>query len=340
VLLSYQGGYAAYTKVGGTPPIAPPEIIGLGGNTKIAQRFIPVGQAFFVFGSASGGTIAFNNSQRIFVKENDPNSFELFRSTNSILAANSNATTNSNDHYGLSEFAKIRLGFYSANNLHRQLLFGFMDDNASDYYDAGYDGILLDIQPNDMYFKNQGNNLIIQGVGSFVPNKRYALTVKTNQAGFIKIKLDGVENFDANRKIFIFDAETRLFHNIKNQPFSVKLNAGTYENRFYLTFLSNNNSLAVSNQKTSNSLETNTPESIDVTFENTNQILQITNTSINTIVHKVYLYNLVGQLVTVWDVKNDNQSNIQIPITANSTGVYFVKVETTDGNMSKKISIK
>ncbi len=33
-------------------------------------------------------------------------------------------------------------------------------------------------------------------------------------------------------------------------------------------------------------------------------------------------------------------ANIQIPMNANSTGVYIVKVETTNGNISKKISIK
>ena len=58
-LQGYQGGYAAYTKVGGVPPIAPAGIAGLGGNSKIAQRFIPVGQGFFVYGSATGGTIYF-----------------------------------------------------------------------------------------------------------------------------------------------------------------------------------------------------------------------------------------------------------------------------------------
>jgi hypothetical protein len=54
----------------------------------------------------------------------------------------------------------------------------------------------------------------------------------------------------------------------------------------------------------------------------------------------VYLYNLVGQLVNTWDVRNENQANIQIPMSSNSTGVYIVKVETSNGSFSKKISIK
>ena len=81
-------------------------------------------------------------------------------------------------------------------------------------------------------------------------------------------------------------------------------------------------------------------EALDVNFENTNQVLQITNSDSTTTVNKVHLYNLVGQLVNTWDVRNENQNNIQIPMTSNSTGVYIVKVETSNGSFSKKISIK
>ena len=335
VLQDYQGGYAAYTKVGGTPPIAPPGINGLGGNTKIAQRFIPVGQGFFVFGSATGGNITFNNSQRIFVKENDPASFELFRSTNQITPRNAN------DAYVVKEFAKIRLGFNSVNNYHRQILLGFMNEDASDNFDPGYDGVLLDDQPNDMYFRNQDKNLIIQGVGFFNQNKKHPLSIKVNQTGVVEIVLDDVENFDMNRKVFIFDNLTGSFHNIKTQPFKIKLIAGVHNDRFFLTF-TNRHITNVVVKQSNNSLnkEESTNENIDVNYENTNQVLQVSNDDINVMVKNVYLYNLVGQLVSTWDVRNETQANIQIPITANSTGVYIVKVETTNGSFSRKISIK
>ena len=339
VLQDYQGGYAAYTKVGGTPPIAPPGINGLGGNTKIAQRFIPVGQGFFVFGSATGGNITFNNSQRIFVKENDPASFELFRSTNQITPRN--IPRNANDAYVVKEFAKIRLGFNSVNNYHRQILLGFMNEDASDNFDPGYDGVLLDDQPNDMYFRNQDKNLIIQGVGFFKENKKHPLSIKVNQAGIVEIVLDDVENFDLNRKVFIFDNLTGLFHNIKTQPFKVKLIAGVHNDRFYLTFTNRNTTNVVAKQS-NNSLnkEESTNENIDVNYEITNQVLQIVNEQINVTVINVFLYNLVGQLVNTWDVRNEYQNNIQIPMSSNSTGVYIVKVETSNGSFSKKISIK
>ncbi len=337
ILQNYQGGYAAYTKVGGTPPIAPPGINGLGGNTKIAQRFIPVGQGFFVYGSATGGTIAFNNSQRIFIKENDPASFEIFKSAQQNISANPNANTNANDPYEVTEYAKIRLGFNSANNFHRQILIGFMDENASDDFDPGYDGVHIDNQQNDMCFRSQDTNLIIQGVGYFDENKKHAISVKTNQTGDIEIVLDDIENFDSNRKIFIYDDQTGLYHNIKNQPFSVKLNEGVYNDRFFLTFNKNNgNNVTPSKSISSSSIS----DSVEVKYENTNQVLQITNEDKDTTINQVYLYNLVGQMVNTWDVRNENQTNIQIPMNANAAGVYVVKIETSNGTMSKNVSMK
>ena len=340
VLQGYQGGYAAYTKVGGTPPIAPAGISGLGGNTKIAKRFIPVGQGFFICGSALGGNITFNNSQRIFVKENDPTSFEIFKTNNQMtIASNTNAITNANDSFYTPQFAKIRLGFNSANNYHRQILLGFMDGKATDGIDFGYDGVLLDNQPNDMCFRTSNTNLIIQGVGYFNPARRHPLSIKVDQKGYIEIVLDDVENFDPNRKIFIFDNETGLFHDIKTQPFRIKLVVGVYNDRFFLTFINRSTTSVIANQMKTNSDEIENG-AIDVKYVNTNEVLQITNEDQNANINQVYLYNLVGQLINVWDVRNENQPNILIPMDANSTGVYIVKIETTNGSISRKISIE
>ena len=307
----------------------------------MAQRFIPVGQAFFVFGSASGGNITFNNTQRLFVKENDPSSFEMFRTTNPSLTTNPNTVVNANDAYTVHQFSKIRLGFNSANNFHRQILIGFMDGKATDNFDLGYDGVHLDDQLNDMYFRSQGKSLIIQGVGAFNAIKRYPIGIKINQTGYVEIVLDGVENFDVNRKIFIFDSETGLYYNIKTRAFKIKLPAGVYNDRFYLTFVNRPTENVANYQvKTIADDSENLNESINVKFENTNEMLRIANEDANTIVNQVYLYNLVGQLVNVWDVRNENQTNIQIPMDSNSTGVYIVKIETTNGSFSEKISIE
>lgn len=335
VLSAYQGGYAAYTKTGGTPPIAPAGINGTGGNTKIAQRFIPVGQSFFVAGSTAGGNIVFNNNQRLFVKEDNAASFQLFRSNSSLTSTTSANSTeiNANDPYMIDTFSKVRLGFNSNNNYHRQILLGFMNQNASNNYDPGYDGIHIDNQPSDMCFISNKKQLTIQGVGYFNDNKKYQLEVKTDVAGNVQFVLDGLENFNSNQNVYILDKHDNTFHNIKNQAFEIMLAAGTYSDRFYLCFTSRKNSTVKIDE------DNIAAGDIQVMFTSTNHNLNIINTS-EELVNTVTLFNIVGQFITQWDIKDKDQTNIQIPIENLSAGTYLVKIKSNTGDINKKIIIQ
>ncbi|WP_299684882.1 choice-of-anchor D domain-containing protein, partial [uncultured Dokdonia sp.] len=64
----YQAGYALYTLSGGTPAVSHPDVSNIGSGTKTPERYIAVGQGFFV-AADSDGDIVFNNSQRNFVRE-------------------------------------------------------------------------------------------------------------------------------------------------------------------------------------------------------------------------------------------------------------------------------
>jgi hypothetical protein len=63
-------------------------------------------------------------------------------------------------------------------------------------------------------------------------------------------------------------------------------------------------------------------------------------TGFSTTVQTVDLYNLLGQSIRTWEVKNADQKKIQIPVTNVSTGTYIVKVHTTKGDLSSKIIIE
>ena len=72
ILFDYQGGYALYNYSGGIPTASygtnDPDV-GTGGiPTKLPGQYIPVSQGFFVY-SPGGGTINFENDQRVFEKE-------------------------------------------------------------------------------------------------------------------------------------------------------------------------------------------------------------------------------------------------------------------------------
>lgn len=332
ILAQYQGGYATRNIVGGTPPASPSGVSGSGSSTRVPGRYIPVGQGFFVNGSATGGTINFTNAQRAFVKENDAiNSNVLFRhSASSVVETQFN---NKQDAIPAeTEFAKIRLGFNSANDFNRQILLGFMNENATSGIDLGYDATLIDVQPNDIYFLNANTKLVIQGDGYFNTANVYPLAVKTAIAGNVKFTLDATEQFDASQEVYIYDNTTKLYHDIRKEVFEISLPTGTVTDRFSLRF------------KTESALATNNFDTIDtiaVIFTNNDNTIIIKNNLLDTTVKSVSLFNILGQSISTWDVKNKNQTKIEIPVTNNlSTGTYIVRLQTTNGDVSKKIIIK
>ena len=322
---NYQGGYSALNLTGGTGPVAPVTISGVGTSSKIPNRYIPVGQGFFIVGSTIGGTVTFDNSIRGFVKEDDAiNSNTLFKQTIVSTVVGNNAE----DFVPTDTFKRVRLGLNSTDNYHRQILLGFMENHATDGIDVGYDAINIDNQLNDMYFMNSGTRLNIQGVGYFDVNKTYPLGIKTNVAGPVDIMVDKTEHLNASQKIYILDNTTGIYHDITSQKYTVQVPAGLTETRFSLTF-KNNSALATNTFDLENG--------IDIAYYSSSNILSIKNNVIDTTVEKVSLFNMLGQLVNEFDVKDQNQQNIQVFIRDLSTGTYIVKVKTDKGDTSKKI---
>lgn len=328
---AYQGGYATYTKTGGTAPVAPALVSGLGSSSKTPTRFIPVGQGFFVNGSTTGGTIRFENGQRLFIKEDNASSFTLFRANNSASAASPSNNNSEDSITEGEEFMKIRLGFNSANNYHRQILLGFMNDHATANYDPGYDGISMDQLTNDMYFINGNLKLNIQGEGHFNVNNIYPLGVKNAVAGNVKFVIDNKENFTNDQNVFIHDNVTNTYHNINQNPFVINLPAGTIENRFSLRF-TENGSL--------NTDENNLETGFVVFFNNQENTINIKNQLLETNAKSVQLFNILGQHIQSWEVEELDQTNIVLPTKSVSTGTYIVKITTDNGSLSKKIIIK
>lgn len=330
-LAAYQGGYAVRNLVDGIPPVAAIGTAGTGNSSKIPGRYIPIGQAFFVQANPTGGQIKFRNTQRAFVKETDvvsgtPQSNTVFR-TAAITAANNNDNPAEEEP---ENFIKIRLGFNTHDNRHRQILVGFMNENATDNLDYGYDAVNFDDNPSDMYFKNSNNNLTIQGVGYFSESAILPLGIKSDATGTVQIVLDKAENLDADQEIYIYDALTDQYHSIKNGAFEPTLDAGTYDNRFSLRF-------------TTASLGIDIPEAnegIAIAYTQANSILTISNKSNDTIVESASLFNMLGQQLASWDIKDKTQQKIEIPVTDASTGTYIVKIKTSNGTAAKKFVVR
>ncbi len=326
VYADYQGGYAIRNLVGGTPPVSPADISGLGSSSKTPGRFVPVGQGFFMVGSATGGTITFNNGQRAFIKEDNTQSNTVFRTATEQTPS---AGNNAEDEVEPDGFPKIRLGFISENNFHRQILIGFMNEFATSGIDPGYDAIHIDAQPNDMCFINNGTLLNIQGESYFNANSIYPLQVKIANAGQVQFKLDGTENFDPEVPIYIHDNVTDIYHDLREGIMSITLPVGTTDDRFSLRFTSS--ALSVDDNELSNQMV--------VLFTQNDETLNIKNNLSDVTAHTVTLYNILGQRLAVFDTEDSDQSHIKIPVKDYSTGTYVVQLKTSNGTISKKFLI-
>jgi hypothetical protein len=324
VLSGYQGGYATRNLVGGVPPVSPALISGLGSSSRIPGRYIPVAQGFFVKGNTNGGQIIYQNSQRKFVKEDSVNSNEMFRTPNQSLSLNNN-----NDVEVIPDlFSRIRLGYTGSTNYHRQLLIGFMNEHADDSYNLGYDAEIIDIQPNDIYFQAGSYKLVIQGVGFFNINNSYPLTLKSSQTGLVNFMIDGLENFDPNQPIYIHDNSNNTYYNLRTSNASITIPAGEITNRFSLRF---------SNETLSSTDFDSIPTT--VFFNSTENNIEIINNQILEI-EEATLFSLLGQKISNWKI-NSSEKSIKIPVKNIETGVYIVKLKTTDNlYFRQKIIIK
>lgn len=340
ILRDYQGGYATRNLTGGiAPSSANVDFISKQGTPSrgIPNRFIPVGQAFFLVGKTDGGgTIIYNNSQRAFHKEDDAvNSNVLYRITSQTKELWQN---NNNDIVEEENHKKIRLGFNSYNDYHRQILLGFIDGKATDEIDFGYDAHNMDNFPNDMFFLIGGNHFVIQGVGAFDKNASYPIVVKTSAEGIVKFMIDEIENFDTNQAIYIFDSETNTYHNIRNSTYEVNLITGINTTRFSLRFY---NPADAPIEPEIPVEEPEIKDGIDIIHIQKSNNININNHNINNSITMVRLYNSSGVEIENWKIQeNRNQANIQVHIKKTKLGVYIVKVETTAGVFTKKLIIQ
>tara|TARA_R110000868_G_scaffold52107_3_gene164863 strand:+ start:300 stop:5075 length:4776 start_codon:yes stop_codon:yes gene_type:complete len=337
ILSDYTGGYATLTLLGGTAPVAPIGISGVGTSTKMAYQYIPVGQGFFVNGDVSivgSQPIIFNNNQRAFVKENAVDDIPLPISNTLFKNSTSNKTKildhfndNSNDIVYNNYNTKIRLGFNIANKLHRQLLIGFMNEEATDGVDIGYDAYQIDTQSNDSYFLINDLEYTIQGVGVFDTSKKYPLGVKIDTTGTVQFMIDDIEFLPLNTTVNIHDKQTSTYYDITKDTAELKnLEKGTYNDRFELTF-ETAKTLAVEKNELKNS-------NLRIYNNDLQKKINITKKA-DVIIDEVSIYNILGQRLITIDKVSDLDT-IEIPFNVQK-GVYIVKAKTNKGIISQKV---
>lgn len=319
----YQGGYATYSLAGGVPAAAigtsDPDVSSGGTPTKIPGRYIPVGQGFFVT-AETGGTIKFNNGQRIFQVEDGLNS--LF-----VKGKDSKKSSKNNTSKTADPRMKLRIGFNSVNTLRRQLLVT-ADKNASSGIDWGYDSKYIDTQIDDMYWMVDGEKFVIQALDTITETTVIPLGIHTKTAGFNSIVIDELANVPNNLDIYLHDKELGNYHDLRNSKYETHLPAGSHLDRFEITF-SKSQTLGNENFET---------KAIDVFYSNEKGSIVINNPE-SQLIKSVEMFNILGQSLFKLQ-PNSNNRDIAYKVPKNIAGNYILNVETDLTKVSKKILIK
>ncbi|MDO5971717.1 LamG-like jellyroll fold domain-containing protein [Flavivirga aquimarina] len=341
-LSGYEGGYATYTLMGGAVAISNDTRINTSNavGTKLPERYIPVGQGFFVSAvldsdligdpndpgialPVNGGTITFRNSHRVFQKEivSGSNTGSLFLKSNT---KGKSATT----HKKVDTRQKIKLMFDSPGGYHRQLLVG-TDENASKGFDVGYDAPLIEDNEEDIFWTHLGCGFVIQAVNNFDNDQTLPLGLKINEDGLATIKIDTLENIASNKEIYLHDKELNIYHDLKANNYEVYLNTDTNTDRFEITFQSSQSLLEVDDVE-----ETN----LQVYFSNEKQSIIIHNPGFKTL-KSIHVYNILGQSVFNFN-ENTSKNYLEYNTEHIKPGAYIVKTTTENGILSKKVIIK
>lgn len=246
------------------------------------------------------------------------------------------------------ERMKIRLGFSSANQIHRQILVT-EDSNATAGIDFGYDAESFENHPDDMYWMIGTRTFLIQGIDIINQDSVLPLGLHTATDGVSTISIDELINVPEALEIVIFDNNNNSYHNIKgNSGFTIDLPAGTYLNRFELRFL-NNNEDSTSNEEeeteenitvieANNETQEVVGTKLKLQFFNNTKSITINNPNSQTIT-SVEIFNLNGQLKTQYNLVTP-EHKIVIQTNNLSKGTYILVLNTESKRLSKKILIK
>lgn len=295
---------------------------GLGsGPYKEPAEYIAIGQGFFVGGSATGGTIEFNNSQREYIIEG----------AQSVFFRNTQTETNDNPYGNLSAL-KLGMDYLKPDEeleLHRQIGISFIEGNSFGY-EKGYDSEAFDLGATDIYwdFPEDNTPYFIAGVGAIEDGMQIPLTFVMEHQGDIKLRIDEIGNI--NREVYLVDQVTQISYELTGESITLTLSPGTYSGRFYIAFgetLLNNDDQEILNDK------------VKIYADQENHELIIETNDFEVIPQELVLYDLLGKKIKQWGKlqEKDLTRPIRLKAQIGPTGIYFIKLKTQKGTVNKKV---
>jgi hypothetical protein len=283
--------YATYTMAGavGTP--------GNGGITP--NGTIQVGQGFIV--KTVSNSVAFTN-----------NNMRTANNSNQILRT---AKTEKN---------RIWLNLSKGKEYVNQMMVAYMDGATSEI-DNTLDGRYINDNQTALTSSLKGEEFVIQAKGlPFDSSDIVPLSFKAEQAGSFAIEVDHVDGlFLGNQEIILKDLKAGTEQNLKAGSYTFTSDAGTFKNRFEITF------------KTSQTLDVNAPsfDENSVIIFNQNGSLNVSSSK-NTI-KNIRVFDIRGVLIAEQKDVNANTASIK-NITASKQTVLIQITSDDNKTVTKK----
>jgi hypothetical protein len=331
---------ATFTRIDNNGIINTTVQTGGGNTTSGARRYAAIGQGFFIARTnteipetqtslaktatpnitagvtinaglgITGEEVSFNNGMRRWIREDGSTSvFYRGASTSSVPLMTLNVVTN--------------------NQYVRPLNFVF-DDNTTTGYDFGWEGVLNGRNDDDAYIKidrsEYGLSSQPYAIDARIPIGISVDATRTTPIS-IEFEIAQMENFNPPN-VYIYDAQTNLYHDVTNSNHTMMLPGGHYVDRFFVTF-------------TNRTLSAPVIEAFaDVTAYQNNAAMELTVFNPQAVELKsIDIYDLAGRLVTSSN-PSEVLPNYTFDTSSYSQGIYIVKmVNIEDQQKSVKVSV-
>ncbi|HMQ44998.1 MAG TPA: T9SS type A sorting domain-containing protein, partial [Mariniflexile sp.] len=203
-----------------------------------------------------------------------------------------------------------------------------VDAATSNNFDMGYDALLNETNNEDMYWHFSDSKFIIQAVNNFSSEQVLPLGITISKTGLATIRIDSLENIDANANIFVHDKQLNTYHNLKDGNYQVYVTPGIYTERFEITFA---NAQALNTEGAENS-------GLQAYFSNEKESIIVHNPHAMQL-KSVVVLNILGQSVLKFE-SNTHDTYITHKTKNMATGAYIIKLNTATGVISKKVLVQ
>jgi hypothetical protein len=202
---------------------------------------------------------------------------------------------------------------------------------ATSGIDRAMDAKNLSLLESDSGWLLENESYLIN-VLPFDMSDKIPLYLKLSEKTELNFKIAALENF--NSEVFLFDSETGLYYDLKNQDYKIQLNEGEYHKRFKIAY--NNPDLISAKEEIEEMVK---PRKDYAIFQNNPLTrLEITTPTQN-ISTSIALFDGTGR--KIFEFKNVlNQNYFEFPTTNLSNGIYIVKITEPKGTIiSKKVIV-